>query len=62
MLRRRCPGCGSRSSRCRRFGSGGHIAETALPWLRIAVLAVPAILMSMAGNGWLRGVQDTARP
>ncbi|MUM35804.1 hypothetical protein FZI93_31340 [Mycobacterium sp. CBMA361] len=24
-------------------GSGGHIAETALPWLRIAVLAVPAI-------------------
>ncbi|MUL44938.1 MATE family efflux transporter [Mycobacterium sp. CBMA293] len=43
-------------------GSGGHIAETALPWLRIAVLAVPAILMSMAGNGWLRGVQDTARP
>jgi len=43
-------------------GSNGGIAETALPWLRIAVLAVPAILMSMAGNGWLRGVQDTARP
>lgn len=43
-------------------GSGGGIAETALPWLRIAVLAVPAILMSMAGNGWLRGVQDTVRP
>lgn len=43
-------------------GSGGGIAETALPWLRVAVLAVPAILMSMAGNGWLRGVQDTARP
>lgn len=43
-------------------GSRGGIAETALPWLRIAVLAVPAILMSMAGNGWLRGVQDTVRP
>ncbi len=43
-------------------GSRGGIAETALPWLRVAILAVPAILMSMAGNGWLRGVQDTARP
>lgn len=43
-------------------GSRGGIAETALPWLRIAILAVPAILMSMAGNGWLRGVQDTVRP
>jgi putative MATE family efflux protein len=43
-------------------GTRGHIAETALPWLRIAILAVPAILMSMAGNGWLRGVQDTVRP
>ena len=43
-------------------GSRGGIAETALPWLRVAVLAVPAILMSMAGNGWLRGVQDTVRP
>ena len=31
-------------------GSRGGIAETALPWLRIAVLAVPAILMSMAGK------------
>ncbi|MDR3661550.1 MAG: MATE family efflux transporter, partial [Mycobacterium sp.] len=43
-------------------GGGGHIAQTALPWLRVAILAVPAILISMAGNGWLRGVQDTVRP
>jgi putative MATE family efflux protein len=43
-------------------GSGGGIATTALPWLRIAILAVPAILISLAGNGWLRGVQDTVRP
>lgn len=43
-------------------GSRGGIAETALPWLRVAILAVPAILISMAGNGWLRGVQDTVRP
>ena len=38
------------------------IASSALSWLRIAIVAAPAILVSMAGNGWLRGVQDTARP
>lgn len=38
------------------------IAEAALPWLRIAILAAPAILISLAGNGWMRGVQDTVRP
>ncbi|MHA3022514.1 MATE family efflux transporter [Mycobacterium sp. BMJ-28] len=41
---------------------GGQIAAAALPWLRIAILGAPAIMVSMAGNGWLRGVQDTARP
>jgi putative MATE family efflux protein len=44
-------------------GSGGaQIAGAALPWLRIAILGVPAILVSLAGNGWMRGVQDTVRP
>jgi putative MATE family efflux protein len=38
------------------------IAQAALPWLRIAILGAPAILVSLAGNGWLRGVQDTVRP
>jgi len=38
------------------------IAQAALPWLRVAVFGAPAILVSLAGNGWLRGVQDTARP
>jgi putative MATE family efflux protein len=38
------------------------IAGAALPWLRIAILGAPAILVSLAGNGWLRGVQDTVRP
>ena len=43
--------------------AGGHdICAAALPWLRIAVLAAPAILISLAGNGWMRGVQDTVRP
>ncbi|PRC41300.1 MATE family efflux transporter [Mycobacterium sp. ITM-2017-0098] len=41
---------------------GGRIAEAALPWVRIASLAVPAILIAAAGNGWMRGVQDTVRP
>ena len=35
------------------------IASTALSWLRIAIVGAPAILVSLAGNGWLRGVQDT---
>jgi putative MATE family efflux protein len=44
------------------IASGGDIAAAALPGLRIAILGSPAILVSMAGNGWLRGVQDTMRP
>ncbi|MBB2772483.1 MULTISPECIES: MATE family efflux transporter [Mycolicibacterium] len=44
------------------LAAGGEIAETALPWVRIASLAVPAILVAAAGNGWMRGVQDTVRP
>lgn len=44
------------------IASGGDIADAALPWLRIAILGAPAILISLAGNGWLRGVQDTVRP
>lgn len=41
---------------------GGAIADAALSWVRIAIFGVPAILVSAAGNGWLRGVQDTVRP
>lgn len=44
------------------LAGAGEIAETALPWVRIASLAVPAILIAAAGNGWMRGVQDTVRP
>ncbi|KAA0081310.1 MATE family efflux transporter [Mycolicibacterium sp. P9-64] len=46
----------------RLIADGGEIAGMALPWLRIAMLGAPAILISLAGNGWMRGVQDTARP
>lgn len=38
------------------------ITEAAMPWLRIAIMGAPAILVSLAGNGWMRGVQDTVRP
>ena len=44
------------------IASSRDIAAAALTWLRIAVMAAPAMLMSLAGNGWMRGVQDTARP
>lgn len=44
------------------IAGGGDIAAEALLWLRIAVFGVPLILISMAGNGWLRGVQDIVRP
>jgi len=34
----------------------------AVSWLRIAALGAPAILISLAGQGWMRGVQDVRRP
>jgi len=36
-----------------------HGAEV---WLRIAALGAPGLLLATAGNGWMRGVQDTRRP
>jgi putative MATE family efflux protein len=44
--------------------AGGHgpVASAAETWFRIAVLGVPGILLVLAGNGWMRGVQDTRRP
>ncbi|MFI1459602.1 MATE family efflux transporter [Nocardia carnea] len=39
-----------------------EIAGEALAWMRIALFGVPLILLSMAGNGWMRGVQQTRRP
>lgn len=38
------------------------IAAAAESWLRIAVFGAPLILIGMAGNGWMRGVQNTMRP
>ncbi|MEV0333704.1 MATE family efflux transporter [Nocardia sp. NPDC050717] len=47
---------------CAAIAGGGDIAEEALTWVRIALFGVPLILLSMAGNGWMRGVQDVRRP
>ena len=59
--RRRRPGQ-PRCHWCRRWPPGATSPRQALPWVRIAIVGVPAILISAAGNGWMRGVQDTARP
>ncbi len=37
-------------------------ADAAAGWLRIAVLGAPGLLLAAAGNGWMRGIQDTRRP
>ena len=39
-----------------------EVAAQAANWLRIAALGAPGILLAMAGNGWMRGVQDVRRP
>ncbi|SCF29769.1 MATE family efflux transporter [Micromonospora chokoriensis] len=43
-------------------GGAGDVADAAEHWLRIAALGAPGLLLAAAGNGWLRGVQDTRRP
>jgi putative MATE family efflux protein len=44
------------------LGDGGVIADAATSWLRVALWGAPMVLVTLAGNGWMRGVQDTARP
>ncbi|MFR9775500.1 MATE family efflux transporter [Micromonospora sp. MS34] len=43
-------------------GGPGAVADAAAGWLRIAALGAPGLLLAAAGNGWLRGIQDTRRP
>lgn len=43
-------------------GSDGPVTAAAESWLRIAILGLPGVLLVLAGNGWLRGVQDTRTP
>jgi putative MATE family efflux protein len=44
------------------LGDGGAIADAATSWLRVALFGAPMVLVTLAGNGWMRGVQDTRRP
>jgi putative MATE family efflux protein len=44
------------------LGDGGAVAAAAESWLRVALFGAPLVLVTLAGNGWMRGVQDTARP
>lgn len=43
-------------------GSNRAADVAGLAWFRVAVLGLPGVLAILAGNGWLRGVQDTRRP
>ena len=43
-------------------GGAGPVAEAGEQWLRVAGLGAPLLLISLAGNGWLRGVQELRRP
>ena len=40
----------------------GDVTELGQQWLRIAAPVVPLMLIIMAGNGWLRGIQEVRRP
>jgi MATE family, multidrug efflux pump len=43
-------------------GGNPEVADAAAGWLRIAALGAPGLLLTLAGHGWLRGVQDLWRP
>jgi putative MATE family efflux protein len=43
-------------------GGDPAIWQEAASWLRVAALGAPGLMLAVAGNGWLRGVQDTRRP
>jgi putative MATE family efflux protein len=43
-------------------GGAGPTAHAAETWFRIAVVGMPGVLLVLAGNGWMRGVQRTREP
>jgi putative MATE family efflux protein len=44
------------------LAGNAEVAQAAAGWLRVAAFGAPGLLLAAAGNGWLRGVQDTRRP
>ena len=49
-----------RSSRC--WAARGRCARTRSLYLRVSLLGMPALLVMLAGTGYLRGLQDTRTP
>lgn len=43
-------------------GDNPTAVADAQSWMRIAILGAPGILLALAGNGWMRGVQETRKP
>lgn len=43
-------------------GEAGPVADAGEQWLRVAGCGAPLLLISLAGNGWLRGVAELRRP
>lgn len=44
------------------LGARGAVAANALVYLRISLVGVPFLLLTLAGTGYLRGLQDTRTP
>jgi putative MATE family efflux protein len=44
------------------MGATGEVAVNALIYLRISLIGIPALLVTLAGTGYLRGRQDTVTP
>jgi putative MATE family efflux protein len=44
------------------LAGSGSTQRAAESWFRIAVLGMPGVLLVLAGNGWMRGVQRTREP
>jgi putative MATE family efflux protein len=44
------------------LGADGAVRTNALIYLRISLLGTPALFVTMAGTGYLRGLQDTRTP
>ncbi len=44
------------------MGAAGEVRTHALTYLRISLAGVPALLLTLAGTGYFRGLQDTRTP
>ncbi|AKP08936.2 Multidrug resistance protein [Corynebacterium pseudotuberculosis] len=44
------------------LSGSSEVSSAATSWLRVTAAGIPLVLIIMAGNGWLRGVQNTRLP